>query len=240
MLKDALLVFQWMTIISVLLLSLPQLIKVVKEKEAKHVNFFSFWVAHIGIVLWVIYGSLNKSDTWNVIAADGSSLFINGVGMYYLHKYDVNRTSKKFFWANFSILLTFVVAIVFAALHFAIKEFRVSDKVSLIFSLVAPAFTTLAFVPQYIYSIRTKQWQGVSYWMYALYVINNFIWISYWSLLIRKEQLDGNFDLINLYGALTWQSISLVLFSSQLTFTLHDRYFRQKDKYRKKHENNSN
>lgn len=101
MLKEALLVFQWMTIISVLLLSLPQLIKVVKEKEAKHVNFFSFWVAHIGIVLWVIYGSLNKSDTWNVIAADGSSLFINGAGMYYLHKYDVNRTSKKFFWANF-------------------------------------------------------------------------------------------------------------------------------------------
>ncbi|MCU9934006.1 PQ-loop domain-containing transporter [Mycoplasmopsis felis] len=84
-------------------------------------------------------------------------------------------------------------------------------------SLIFPSFTTLAFLPQLIYSLRKKIWKGISIWMYVLYEVNNLFWILYWILNLVHLGVEGA-----LIGALIWQTISFTLFGIQFYFTLID------------------
>jgi len=55
--------------------SLPQLIKLIREKKAENVSLVMFAVLVIGLGVWVWYGIL-KED-WIIIIANGCSFLIN-------------------------------------------------------------------------------------------------------------------------------------------------------------------
>ncbi len=54
---------------------IPQLIKVIKEKEAKNVSIMMMLILFAGIGLWIIYGIL-KND-WIIIISNAFSFIIN-------------------------------------------------------------------------------------------------------------------------------------------------------------------
>jgi len=50
----------------------PQIIKIIRERDASGVSLKMYAVTTTGFVLWVIYGVLQKS--WPLIAANGAML----------------------------------------------------------------------------------------------------------------------------------------------------------------------
>ncbi|WP_223214508.1 PQ-loop domain-containing transporter [Mycoplasmopsis gallopavonis] len=208
-------------------LSLPQLYKILKDKKTGNINFTSFWIFHLGILGWVIYGVTNPNHLYNVVIADGLSVFVNGVmtGLLYYYKKEFSQRQKMFGYLG--ILATWGVAIIL--IGFYIKEessgqiglITMTENQSAIFGYTLPALTTFAFAPQLIQSFITKKWQGISVWMFVLYEINNVAWIIWWIIGILQNQYDG-IGYQSLIAGLIWQIISLTIFGVQLTFTVLD------------------
>ncbi|MFV8401354.1 PQ-loop domain-containing transporter [Mycoplasma sp. CR] len=230
-------VFIWLTVVFIISLSVPQLIKLIREKRTGNVSFVSFWIFHVGILLWVIWGATNNLNKTmlNVMFADGISLFVNGIMTILLYKHKKEFSEKKKMWGYIGVLATFVVGIVFIAFYIVDynKEpgqylFKVPDAVSTVMGFVFPAATTLAFTPQLIKSFKTNEWQGVTYWMYVLYVINNIIWIIWWGLGMGLQSYESNPNYGSLIAGMVWQVISLTIFSIQLGFTLYDKHLLNK------------
>jgi MtN3 and saliva related transmembrane protein len=68
--------------------SLPQLVKLVKEKKAENVSKSMFYVLIVGVLLWIVYGSL-KSDI-PIITTNILSLLINIATAILQYKYRHN------------------------------------------------------------------------------------------------------------------------------------------------------
>ncbi|TNK82556.1 hypothetical protein C4M98_00380 [Mycoplasmopsis pullorum] len=222
-------IVSWITVVITISLSIPQLIKLFKDKKTGKVNFISFWIFHIGILLWTCYGAVTKSRTndgqvdyhpfLNVIIADGISLFINGLMMFLLYYYLPNVSRKTIIKASVAIVATLIIN-VFLVWMWIFTKWRISENASSIFALIAPAFTTFSFVPQLITSIKSKNWKGVSLYMFLLYTLNNIAWIIFWILNIYVAANAGG-SLIHWIIALLWQITSLVIYSYQLWATIY-------------------
>ncbi|SJZ58087.1 PQ-loop domain-containing transporter [Mycoplasmopsis verecunda] len=230
-------VFLWLSVVFIISLSLPQLFKLIKDRKTGDVSFTSFWIFHIGILLWVIWGATNKLNhgMLNVMVADGIALYVNGVmtGLLYLHKKEFSKQKKLYGYLG--VLATWIIGTLFIVFYGVDYNsgpeavlFKVPDTLSTIMGFLFPAATTLAFTPQLIRSFKTKQWQGVTYWMYVLYVINNIVWIIWWILGLVQQSYQPEPNYGSIIAGLIWQIISLALFSIQLGFTLHDKYLLSK------------
>ncbi|UUD36320.1 PQ-loop domain-containing transporter [Mycoplasmopsis citelli] len=231
-------VFGWFTVVLTVGLSFPQLIKLLKERKTQKVNFYSFWILHIGILTWTIFGVLSDSKfpfkLRNVVIADGVSLFVNGIMTYLLyHFYDFNLTKPsklpvvlqssqaRKLLAFTGVLLTWVIGIIFISLYFSNSTFRISSNAATIFAIIAPSLTTFAFAPQLYTSIKNKNWKGISPMMFIIFELNNFCWIVFWILSISKY--GANLDLI---GGLIWQIVSFILYGYQLSMVIRFNYFK--------------
>lgn len=224
-------IFLWLSSVLIVMLSLPQLYKIIKDKKTGNISFLSFWIFHIGILGWVIYGATNPHNLYNVVVADGTSIFVNGVMTYLLYHYKKEFTKKQKLMGAIGVAITWVVAIIFIILFVydqkttGAKLIQLPDKFSTIFGIIFPAFTTFAFAPQLIKSFKTKKWQGVSIWMFVIYEVNNIVWIIWWILGISKElYVNPGQQPWSLIAGLIWQFISLTIFGVQLGFTLYDRH----------------
>ncbi|WP_051789168.1 PQ-loop domain-containing transporter [Mycoplasma buteonis] len=223
-------IFLVLTSILIVCLSLPQLYKSIKDKKTGEISFLSFWIFHLGILGWVIYGTTNMHSLYNVVIADGLSVFVNGVMTYLLYRYKEEFTFKKKMQGLIGVLVTWVINIVLIALFIHdelsaadAKLIQLSDNYSAIMGYIFPALTTLAFTPQLIKSFKTKKWQGVSIWMFVIYEVNNIVWIIWWILEILRA-VDLNLQYQSLLAGLIWQIISLTIFGVQLGFTLYDKH----------------
>lgn len=56
---------------------LPQLIKVLKEKNAEDLSLLTLAVLLLGLILWVVYGILREE--WPIILSNGFSILVNSV-----------------------------------------------------------------------------------------------------------------------------------------------------------------
>ncbi|WLP85575.1 PQ-loop domain-containing transporter [Mycoplasma seminis] len=234
-------IFLWMSVVFIISLSLPQLFKLIKEKRTGNVSFLSFWIFHIGILLWVIWGATNQLGLGmlNVMIADGISLYVNGIMTILLYYHKKEFTVKQKVAGYVGVGLTWVLGAMFIAFYCVdmaaysqLSEaaqktfkgtFQVAAGASTAMGFIFPAFTTLAFTPQLIQSFKTNEWQGVTYWMYVLYVVNNIIWIVWWGLGMGLESYKATPNYGSLIAGMVWQVISLTIFSIQLGFTLYDK-----------------
>ena len=67
------------------LASLPQLIKLIKDKKAKDVSPGMFIVLTVGVAFWIYYGTLLKD--WIIIISNTVSLIINATTFILSIKY---------------------------------------------------------------------------------------------------------------------------------------------------------
>ena len=64
---------------------LPQLIKVIKEKEAEDISILMLVVLMAGIAMWIVYGVFR--DDWPIIITNSFSLLINITLTFFRIKY---------------------------------------------------------------------------------------------------------------------------------------------------------
>lgn len=60
---------------------IPQLIKVIKEKEVKNISWNMITVLLIGVILWVLYGILKLE--WPIILSNAFSVLVNTTLLIY-------------------------------------------------------------------------------------------------------------------------------------------------------------
>ncbi|WP_427867606.1 SemiSWEET family transporter [Mycoplasmopsis arginini] len=233
--------------IATILLGVPQLIRLIKTKKAENVNYYSFWIFHLGIIVWIIYGVFTPNENgWYIFLANLFCSFIYAFTMFFLYYYNDKLSKKQKGYATLAIAISELLVFAFFAVFFVIVhqklhygmfypvdpttkvyigKIAVFDKTtSLIIGLITPACTTLAFTPQLIKGFKTKNFNGLSPWMPFLFLINNTFWIFFFSLsIIRAKQIGTESELATLnalIGALTWQIISTIVYSVQFSFIL--------------------
>ncbi|EIE42461.1 hypothetical protein MCANUFG4_00200 [Mycoplasmopsis canis UFG4] len=207
-------------------LGIPQLFKIIKDKKTGDVNFLSFWIFHTGILLWVLWSAFSANNLHNVLAANGITLVTESVMLYLMYKYKIEFDRKQKLIGQGAVALYLILGFIFIGLHIAIyttdnlKNLTWPSSAETTMGFVFPAFTTLAFLPQFIQSIKTNKWGGLSYGMFIIYITNNFVWIIWWALLIiSSSQTTQGVDM-SYVGGIIWQLISFSLFSTQFIFTI--------------------
>ena len=64
---------------------LPQLLKIIKEKEAEDISFFMLFILISGLVLWTIYGFMKEDIP--IIVTNAFSILLNLVLLFFRLKY---------------------------------------------------------------------------------------------------------------------------------------------------------
>jgi len=65
--------------------TLPQLVKIIKEKKAAEVSILMIVVLIVGLSLWVVYGLMQKD--WPLIVTNSFSVLVNILLLIYRIKY---------------------------------------------------------------------------------------------------------------------------------------------------------
>lgn len=65
------------------------------------------------------------------------------------------------------------------ATRFLFPVTKVSVDFIAVVGLIAAGLTTLSFVPQVMRTLRTRDTQAISLWMYVLFTVGVFLWLIY-------------------------------------------------------------
>ncbi|MGZ9756810.1 PQ-loop domain-containing transporter [Mycoplasma sp. 4423] len=222
--------FSWIAAIVVASLGVPQLINQIKTRKTGNVNFFSFWVFQIGILLWLIWSSLGNEKLLSTFVANTVGVFLYGTMIILLYKYKDEFDSRIKYFGMGAIVITWIIALIFIALKitnsFKTPVYLWDPKTESVMGFIFPAFTTLAFIPQMIFSIKTNSWEGVSPYMFLVYELNNTVWIIFWALNISNPATAMH--KYAFVGGIVWQIISFILFGIQFIFSFMDYQRRKK------------
>ncbi|MBN4089541.1 PQ-loop domain-containing transporter [Mycoplasma enhydrae] len=221
-------------------LGIPQLIRLTKTKVVEKPNYYSFWIFYVGLVIWIIYGVFTPNeDGWYVFLANLFCSIIYSFTMFFLYHYNKELNKKQKTWAYVSIALTELFVISLTVVFFILVDQKLKtgtfynkdglisffdQTTSLVIGLITPSFTTLAFMPQLIKGLKTKQFKGLSPWMPFLFIINNTLWIIFFSLSIQRARIlsspESLSTLNGLIGALIWQVLSSIVYTLQFSFII--------------------
>lgn len=222
-LNNTLLAFEIITSICIIVISIPQLVKILKEKKTENISFTSFWIFHLGILFWIIFATFAPGPNYlSTLISETIAILINAALMFCIYWYLPNVTKKKLIISQIANSLTVVISIVCMFLHFFLPDVRMNGTVAAVLNLIGPAGVTLPFTPQLIKSFKTKQWEGISVWLLILYTINNIAWIVFFAVGIKIELITSpnTNNYLNWVGGLVWQVIGFILFDIQLWFTV--------------------
>ncbi len=70
---------------------LPQLVKIVKEKKASDISYWMLAILIAGLILWIIYGTMDGD--YIIIVSNAVSLLIN-ISVFTLNVYYSKRSSS--------------------------------------------------------------------------------------------------------------------------------------------------
>lgn len=185
--------------------------------------------------MWIIYGAVASLERpyglQNVIIADGVSLLISSLMVWFLYYYKEGITKKTKIKVAVVLISLLTISATIIFVWYYEEKARVSSNLAIVFSMIIPAFTTFAFSPQLYMSIKTKNWKGVSPWLYVLFTVNNIFWILFWISTIVISSQEGK-SFTDIIGALIWQTISFTLYFYQLLSTIYynSKYYNIKQK----------
>lgn len=203
----------WVGVILTTILSLPQIIKIIKEKKAQ-LSLTSFGVLAAGILLWIFFGitaSVDKKPIEAIIANYISfGLILVTFFLFLKHNY------KKMMWyftIGASILMGILLFLIILAL--TKSSLNLPDYLNGPIGILAVLGTSLAFLPQTINLFKTKNIQGVSFFLLVIGFFINFTWEFYWGYQMFKNGISFSFIII-----LIFQAIAMVLYIAQMSLYL--------------------
>ncbi|GAA5414858.1 PQ-loop domain-containing transporter [Ureaplasma ceti] len=219
--------------ICIVLISFPQVFKVLKEKKVEKISYTSFWFFHIGILFWIAYAAFVPYSGYAVtLISEFLAILVNTVLMFLLYYYSITRTTKKMIFSQLFNLILLLSSVACLVLYYVLPDVKMNGTWANVLNLIGPAGVVLPFTPQLIKSIRTKHWEAISVWLLVIYTINNIVWIIYFAVYIEYELVvePNTSSYISYLGGLIWQIIGFVLFDIQLYFTAKAIYLKKSNK----------
>ena len=86
----------WIVIVAGILTSvsmLPQLIKILKEKDAQNVSIVMIIVLICGLSVWIVYGVMRED--WPLIVTNSFSVLVNTLILIFMIKYSGVKETKE-------------------------------------------------------------------------------------------------------------------------------------------------
>ncbi|WP_051617797.1 PQ-loop domain-containing transporter [Mycoplasmopsis iners] len=209
-------------------LAIPQLIHSIKAKKThRDTKFYSFWLFYAGLLGWIILGGFGTAKLGASVYANTICVFIYSVVLYFLYKDSWGKRIKAALYILISTLTVNAVVVVLSilGLYGVIGSFN--DAGQNVAGLIVPLLTTFAFLPQILKGFETKNFGSMSIGMVMLFVINNIGWILYFTFAI----INGD-PLASLLSPIVFQTLSLIIYSSQLSLMIRMRRSRKE-----KHQN---
>ncbi|RMX36048.1 PQ-loop domain-containing transporter [Mycoplasmopsis fermentans] len=211
--------------IATISVSIPQLVYLLKRKKTGEVKFYSFWIFFAALCSWIIFGSFTGEEAKMaaVVYANILCAYVYCVLLFFMYKYDekVKRNKRKFVVLGITLTLTTICAIVgFVGLYHKNSEgngLNFDPNTTAILSQIIPVISTFAFLPQVLKTFEKRDIEGLSVGLILMFVLTNIFWIAYWvSLIIAEGKLTPA-----LTSTLLWQTLSLLIYISQLSMMLH-------------------
>ncbi|EGV00468.1 hypothetical protein MCSF7_02918 [Mycoplasmopsis columbina SF7] len=208
------LIFALATTIVTSSLSVPSLINIIKNKKvSSDTKYYSLWIFYAALAGWTLFGGfqgLIAPLISNIIA-----VFSNSVYLYFVHKYSNLKKKNRMALGVLITTLLFDTFITSLALSAAILKWQIPNALRLIFAQIVPMLSTFAFLPQILKDFETKNFKAMSLGMVWVFVINNILWICYFIFIgLNKNEMEI------LISPLVWQTLSLFIYSSQLSMML--------------------
>ncbi|TPE57339.1 hypothetical protein FJO69_01775 [[Mycoplasma] falconis] len=231
-------------------LGFPQLLRLRKTKDSGNVKFLPYWIFFVGLLAWLVYGVFNKNEQgWYIFLSNFLCTLIYSFTMFYLYKYKKDYDKKMMWKPILGIILCELVALAMFAVFIVtvwqkLKFGKFYDSAehtsviptfdettALIIGLISPSFTTLAFLPQLIISLKKKDFRGQTPWMPLIFMMNNTWWIIYFALTLvsmnniindpnvaEAIRIQTKGGLRGIIGGITWQIVSLTVYGIQTAF----------------------
>lgn len=221
------------------LLSLPQFIKVVREKKTgKDVNFTSFWIFNTGLLLWIVFAGFMPGGLVPPLVANLASVLLYSVMIFFLYYYkewsSVEAKRKGLTIVGSILVAKGIFAIVLSALWLTDQSINViineggkidrtnailpvitQEWLQIAMGVIIPIFTAVAFIPQIIDGFKRKSFQGVSLVFSLAALVMNVLWWMYWFAF----GLGQSFSTVSIL-TLSWQTVSIAIFLINLTGSL--------------------
>lgn len=185
----------WIAAIGVVIMYIPQIIKVLKLKSTQGIEVKSFLIIAVGGLMWVIFTAL-----FNSMQGFISNMLIS-LMMIVIIWYEFKKDMWKFISITSAIFTVILTSIIIYAFNLS-NDIPFGFKVVIL--LIAGSCTGLGLLPQVIKVIKTKDFGNYSLISSLLITIFNILWVIYW---IGKTTDSSG-----------WEDISLGLLSALLSF----------------------
>lgn len=180
----------WMSAVITAFYSLPQTITLLKTKNAQQVSYPSFFVLLLGIIFWTLYGAVDFVKFPHLLAANSISAIIAVLNVSLILKY----SNKKSLFLLFSTICGSLVGIViiFSTVLTILAEtgykniYIANNGVLIMFACLAVFSTALAFAPQNLKTLKSKNVDGLSLPFVIAGLSLNVGWLLYWGLKLSQ------------------------------------------------------
>ncbi|MBZ4204536.1 PQ-loop repeat-containing protein [Mycoplasma tauri] len=213
--------FATISIILTVIVGLPQLIYLLKNKDTgEGVNFYSFWIVFTGSIGWMLIGSWDVAPVKMAASAIANmlSLCLFIFTIYFTYRYARNEQKRKKAWIAALVSSLIVVAASALAIYGLVgknskgEALKMWPQLHAVCVVVFPMFTTFAFFPSVIKSLEQKRFMGMSKGMLFTIISINVTWIIYrFNLGINNREFTSG-----LITTMVWQFVSLSIYLSQV------------------------
>ncbi|WP_406618159.1 PQ-loop domain-containing transporter [Mycoplasmopsis lipophila] len=198
-------------------MSIPQLVKILKEKKVGEIKYYSFWIFFVAINGWVIFGGFSADKLVPAVFANAICSLIYIADLYTLYKYASGEKRKKMQWVVLGIASSISISSIIAGMIGTFMKVNFDANTTSVLSTIVPMLTTFAFAPQILKSFETKNFKGMSLGLVVVFLIANVCWILYWIFGLANLGIQGY-----ILNALVWQVLQVTIYVVQ--FMMHIKY----------------
>lgn len=207
-------------------MSIPQLVKILKEKKVGEIKYYSFWIFFVAINGWVIFGGFSPSKLVPAVYANALCSLIYIGDLFALYRYATSDFRRKMQWVVLPIASVISIGSIVAGFIGVYLNGGISfDQNTIgVLSTIVPMITTFAFAPQVLKSFETKNFKGMSIGLVLVFIIANIAWIMYWIFGIANQGVQSF-----MLNALVWQVIQIAIYVAQFCMQMkYERIEKQK------------
>ncbi|QJG66825.1 PQ-loop repeat-containing protein [Mycoplasma phocoenae] len=184
----------WVMAILTVVIPLPQMIKVCFRKDSEGINKITSCIYCFGVLCYTAFGSFTLGSTGEKLIYISVSNLLCGilytVMVFFVFYYDKNISRKNLILATLFLLIVFAANIICFTIGIVRKDWYISNTVALvIIGASTGAFTTGAYIPQLLKTIRYKRVGSLSMTMIMLLITINVAYFIYYILLFNNSMI---------------------------------------------------
>lgn len=196
----------WIAASLSMILFIPQVIRILKEKNVNGLSFVSYSVLTVGTHMWILMGAMTS-----LVQPMVTNLFIGVLLMPFFYFFIKNKAIL------ISVYAVMVLSFATSLAIFFVSSFEISSAIDLVVTIIAGSGTSFAFFPQTLRVVKTKETGNISLATTIIMMVSNSVWVIYWVLsMMINVQLSVIFALIfSAIAAIMQMPVAYVMFAKK-------------------------